>query len=121
MTNLFSKAFGCAAVLALAACAQAPDIPDAAAGKAYAQRVLAENGCQMTRQAYDQRLIADGFFRPADNARLAAGGRLGTPDFDALAAASLVEVAVAALISDGVFQVSPDNPNLVISNGEGCT
>jgi len=120
MTGVFTKTLGGVAAIALTACAQAPVINDAAAGKAYAQRVLAENDCQMTRQAYDQRLIADGFFRPANNARLAAGGRLGTPDFDALAAASLVEVAVAALISDGVFQVSPDNPNLVISNGEGC-
>lgn len=109
------------AAIALVACATVPVIQDAAAGKAYAQRVLAENGCKMTRQAYNQRLIADGFLRPGNNAQLAAGGRLGTPDFEALAAASLVELAPDALIGDGVFQTASADSNLLISNGEGCT
>ena len=122
MTIAFCKKVLCGgAAIGLVACATAPAIQDADAGKAYAQRVLAENGCQMTRQAYNQRLIADGFLRPDANAQLAAGGRLGMPDFDALAAASLVELAPDALIGDGVFQTAPADSNLLISNGEGCT
>ena len=117
--------------LLLAACVSAPDsgpgpgprpgapsgpppaIATAADAQGYVLRVVAENGCTMSLDAFEARRAADGL-APTE-AQLAGPGGIAL-----LQTAALVDAAPFALISQGLLVEDAADSRIVTSRGAGC-
>lgn len=90
-----------------------PSIQTAEDAEAYVLRVVAQNGCTMSLDAFDARRAADGL-TPGDDALRGPGG------LARLQQASLIDAAPFSLIDKGVLVADASDPRLVTSNGAGC-